>query len=141
MMLSFYFCTGVDMSNLHHNDQQLVKDLEHQFLTACLSADIEKLNHILADNFIFTDPYGLNMTKLEWLSGIKSGEFTFESIQLKDLEVHVSTNIAWARAEIHVKARSNKAGYDGLFSAMDIYEKQDDKWQIILSTANHLLTH
>jgi ketosteroid isomerase-like protein len=128
------------MSEPNNNDHQLVNDLEHEFLAACLSADIEKLSHILADNFIFTDPYGLNLTKSEWLDGIKSGEFTFESIELNDLEVHVSTNIAWARAEVHVKARSNKADYDGFFSAMDIYENRQGKWQIILSTANQLLT-
>jgi ketosteroid isomerase-like protein len=128
------------MSEPNNNDHQLVNDLEHEFLAACLSADIEKLSHILADNFIFTDPYGLNMTKSEWLDGINSGEFTFESIELNDLEVHVSTNIAWARAEVHVKARSNKADYDGFFSAMDIYENRQGKWQIILSTAHQLLT-
>ena len=129
------------MSEPNKNDQQLVKELEHEFLASCLNADIEKLNHILADNFIFTDPYGLNLTKTEWLDGVQSGEFAFESIELKDLEVHISTNIAWARAEVRLKARSNKAGYDGLFSAMDIYENRDGKWQIILSTANQLLTH
>lgn len=129
------------MAEIHDSEHQLVKDLEHLFLASCLRADIEKLNHILADNFIFTDPFGLNMTKSEWLEGIKSGEFTFESIELKNLEVHVSTNIAWARAEIHLQARSNKAAYNGFFSAMDIYENREGKWQIILSTANQLLTH
>jgi hypothetical protein len=129
------------MSESNTNNQQLVKALEYEFLASCLSADIEKLNEILADNFIFTDPYGLNLTKAEWLEGLKSGEFTFEAIELQDLDIYVSTHIATARIEVQIKARSNKAGYDGVFSAIDIYENFGGKWQLILSTARQLPAH
>jgi hypothetical protein len=129
------------MAESNTNDHQLLKTLEYEFLASCLSADIEKLDKILADNFIFTDPYGLNLTKAEWLGGLKSGEFTFEAIELQDLEIYISTNIASATVEVQVKARSNKAGYDGIFSAMDIYEKREGRWQLILSTARQLPTH
>jgi hypothetical protein len=128
------------MSELNTDDRQMVKNLEYEFLAACLSADIKKLDEILADNFIFTDPYGLNLTKAEWLEGLKSGDFTFEAIELQDLEIYVSTHIASAKAEVQIKARSKKAGYDGFFSAIDIYENLGGKWQLILSTARQLPT-
>lgn len=129
------------MSEPNTGEQQKLRALEHEFLAACLSANIARLDEILADNFIFTDPYGLNLTKAEWLEGLRTGGFTFEAIELKGLEIHASTNIAWARAEVRLKARSNKADYDGFFSALDIYENRGGRWQLILSTANQLLTH
>jgi hypothetical protein len=123
------------------NDQQVVKDLEGDFIAACLSADIAKLDQILADSFIFTDPNGVILTKSEWLGDMKSGEFRFESLAIHDIIVHVSNHIASAKVELYVKAKSRKGDYHGLYSAMDIYENREGKWQVILSTANQLVAH
>jgi ketosteroid isomerase-like protein len=123
------------------NDQQLVKDLEYDFIASCLRADIERLDKILADRFIFTDPNGVLLTKAEWLDEMKSGEFVFDSLTINDLAVQVFNNIASVKAELQVTATSKKAGYHGVYSALDIYEKIEGKWQIILSTANQLIAH
>lgn len=123
------------------NDQQVVEELESEFIAACLRADIEKLDLILADSFIFTDPNGVILTKSEWLADMKSGEFIFESLTMNALVVHVSKHIASAKAELNMKAKSKKGDYHGIYSAMDIYENREGKWQIILSTANQLIAH
>lgn len=123
------------------HEQQLVKELEYEFIASCLRADIDKLDTILADRFIFTDPKGILMTKAEWLDSMKSGEFVFNSLTISDLQVHLSNNIASAKAELNVQAKSKKADYHGVYSALDIYEKREGKWQMILSTANQLISH
>ncbi len=123
------------------NDQQLVENLECEFIASCLRGDIEKLDKILAERFIFTDPNGVLMTKAEWLGSMKSGEFVFESLTISELKVQVSNHIASAKAEVNVQAKSKKADYHGVYSALDIYEKSEGKWQLILSTANQLIAH
>jgi hypothetical protein len=127
------------MPDTNTTSQQTLIEIEKEFLAACLTADVKKLDGILAEQFIFTDPYGLNLTKSEWLEGLRTGGFKFESIALKKLEITVSTNIAWARADVDLSARSHKASYAGAFSALDIYEKLGGRWRLILSTANQLL--
>jgi ketosteroid isomerase-like protein len=122
----------------HSTDQQQVTELEYSFFEACLKGDTEVLAQILADDFIFTDPHGVNLTKQEWLAGIISSDFRFESIEVEKVEVSVREEIASVGAHLKVKAQSKKAGYDGKYSALDIYEKRAGRWQMRLSTANRV---
>jgi ketosteroid isomerase-like protein len=119
-------------------DQQQVTELEYRFIEACLTGDTEVLARILADDFIFTDPNGVNLTKREWLTGISSSDFRFESIEVEAVQVSVREELATVGADLKVKAQSKKAWYDGKYSALDIYEKRAGRWQMTLSTANRV---
>ncbi len=69
------------------SDEQQVRQLEHKWIDAFMRADTETLDSILADDFIFTDPQGNLLTKAEWIADMTSGELTFESIHIDDLQV------------------------------------------------------
>jgi hypothetical protein len=126
------------MSDRISNDQQQVTELEYELLDASLKADFSRLNQILADNFIFTDENGFNLTKAGWVEGIQSGRVIFEAAKINDIDVQVTRNIAIVNAELQVKINTSFVGYDGRFKTMDIYEKREGRWQAILSTANQL---
>ena len=66
-----------------------MRQLEHEWIDAFLRADTETLDSILADDFIFTDPQGNLLTKAEWIADLTSGELTFESIHIDDLQVRM----------------------------------------------------
>lgn len=126
------------MTDSYRDEKAEVMELERRFIDACLQANTEFLDSIMADSFIFTDPKGLNLTKAEWLADLRSGAFRFESIHIGDLRVNVSGDMASVMVNLRVTAKSKKAGYSGEYSAMDIYERRGDNWKIILSTANQL---
>ncbi|MBI3649520.1 MAG: nuclear transport factor 2 family protein [Acidobacteria bacterium] len=117
-------------------DEEAVKNLEFELIEACVKADLERLDHILADNFIFTDPDGLNLTKAQWLKGMESGQLIFEALQITALAVRIEKNIATASVHIRARINAQETRYHGDYSAMDIYEKRNGRWQAILSTAN-----
>jgi ketosteroid isomerase-like protein len=126
------------MTNQSSNEQQQVMELERSFIEACCQGDIQTLDFILADEFVFTDPNGIHLTKQEWLTDLASGTFRFDSINIEELQVKVREDVAIVQANLRVKARSKKAGYNGVYSAMDVYQKRGGQWQVTLSTANKL---
>ena len=126
------------MSNRYNSEHQDILDLERRFIDACLRSDTETLDSILAAEFVFTDPNGINLTKREWLDDLRTGEFKFESVEIDKLEARVKGDVATVELILHIKARSRKAGYSGIFSAMDIYERRGEGWQLTLSSANEI---
>ncbi|HKG22375.1 MAG TPA: nuclear transport factor 2 family protein [Blastocatellia bacterium] len=126
------------MSDQDNSDHRDVLDLEHKFMDACLKSDTEALDSILAADFVFTDPDGINLTKGEWLDDLRTGDFKFESLDVEKVEARVKGNVATVEARVHIKARSRKAGYSGTYSAMDIYERRGEGWQLTLSSASQM---
>lgn len=126
------------MSNQYNSEHQDILDLEYRFIDACLRSDTQALDSILAADFVFTDPNGINLTKSEWLDDLRTGEFKFESIEIDKIEARVKGDVATVELSLHIKARSRKAGYSGIFSAMDIYERRGANWQLTLSSANQV---
>jgi ketosteroid isomerase-like protein len=126
------------VADRNRDDQEEVLELERTFIDACLKADTQRLETLMADGFVFTDPKGLNFTKAEWLADLRSGDFRFDSITIGDMQAQVRGNIASVTVRLGIEAKSKKAGYRGDYSAMDIYERRNGAWQIILSTANQL---
>ena len=130
--------TETNRPNHKEEDEEEVLDLERAFLAACRDADAQRLETLMADRFVFTDPKGLNFTKAEWLSDLRSGDFRFDAIEADDIQVTVRGDIASVTVRLRIRAKSKKALYSGEYSAMDVYERRDGAWQIILSTANQL---
>ena len=119
-------------------EEMEVLAMERAFIAACQDADPQRLETLMADRFVFTDPKGLNFTKAEWLADLRSGAFRFDAIEAVDMQVTVRGDIASVTARLRIRAKSKKALYSGEYSAMDVYERRGGVWQIILSTANQL---
>lgn len=126
------------MPDPNDSDHKDVLELEHKFIDACLRSDTQALDPILADDFVFTDPNGLTLTKAEWLDDLRTGDFKFESLDIHRVDARVKGDVATVEARLGIKARSRKAGYSGTYSAMDIYERRGEGWQLTLSSANQI---
>ena len=120
------------------SDHQDVLELEYKFIDASLRSDVEALDSILAPDFVFTDPDGVNLNKGEWLDDLGAGDFKFESIDVDKVEARVKGDVATVEATLRIKARSRKAGYGGTYSAIDVYERRGGRWQLTLSSANQI---
>ena len=126
------------MSEKRTDDEQQVRQLEHEWIEAFLQGDTATLDRILADDFIFTDPEGKLLTKAEWIADMTSGELTFESIHIDDLQVRMYGDAAVANGRVTVKAQSKEGGFDGRYCYTDMYVKRDGRWQAVAEQANLL---
>jgi ketosteroid isomerase-like protein len=126
------------MSEERTNDEQQVRQLEHEWIDAFMRGDTETLDRILADDFIFTDPEGSLLTKAEWIADMTSGELTFESINIDDLQVRMYGDAAVANGRVTVKARSKEGGFNGQYCYTDMYVKRGGRWQAVAEQATLL---
>ena len=126
------------MSEERTNDEQQVRQLEHEWIDAFVRGNTETLDRILADDFIFTDPEGRLLTKAEWIADMTSGELTFESINIDELQVRMYGDAAVANGRVTVKARTKEGGFDGQYCYTDMYVKRGGRWQAVAEQATLL---
>jgi hypothetical protein len=60
-----------------------------------------------------------------------SGELTFESIHIDDLQVRMYGDAAVANGRVTVKAQSNEEGFNGQYCYNDMYVKRGGRWQAV----------
>jgi ketosteroid isomerase-like protein len=116
------------------SDVEEVTALERKLIQAFVSGDTAVLDMILAEGFIFTDPQGPPIGKSQWMLGLETGRFRFESVEIENLDVKIFGDTALANGRIKIRAAVN-GSYNGSFHYTDVYVKQDGHWNAILSTA------
>jgi ketosteroid isomerase-like protein len=131
------------MSIHDSDDAQQVRRLEQDLIEAFRRNDSASLDRIMADDFVFTDPLGTSITKDRWLEDLASGAFAFESIEIEGVRVRMAGDAALVTGVVTLKARSLGGGYNGKFGVVDVYMKRAGRWQLALSTGEHvkLLSH
>jgi ketosteroid isomerase-like protein len=123
--------------SVENDDEKQVMQLEQNLVAAFRHNDVAALGHIMADDFVFTDPRGASITKERWLEELASGALAFEFVEIEGMRVRLAGEAALVTGLITLKARSQAGGYNGQFSVVDVYMKRDGRWQLALSTGEH----
>jgi ketosteroid isomerase-like protein len=126
------------MTNQTASDEQQVTQLEHQSHEAFLQGDTATLDRILADDFIFTDPGGKLSTKAEWIADMASGELTFESVHIDDLQVRIYGDAAVTIGRVTMKGQSKDGSFNAQYCYTAMYVRRDGRWQVVAEQANLL---
>ncbi|MBA3321381.1 MAG: nuclear transport factor 2 family protein [Pyrinomonadaceae bacterium] len=122
----------------YRNEEEQVRRLEEDFIEALRTQDVQSLDNILADDFVFTDPRGTSFSKAQWLASLAAGTLSFDSINIENLNVRVSGDTAIVTGRVTLKARSEEGGYNGQFSVIDIYMKRQERWWAVLSAGEYV---
>lgn len=69
-------------------ETQQLRELQHRWVAALLSADTETLETILVDSYVDTDDSGSRTDKAGILAALKSGDLKLTSIRLLQTDVH-----------------------------------------------------
>jgi ketosteroid isomerase-like protein len=129
------------MTSQTARDERQIKQLEHQSHEAFLQGDTETLDRILADDFIFTDPEGKLLTKAEWIADMTSGELTYESFHLDDLQVRIYEDAAVTNGRVTVKGQSQAGDFNEQYCYTAMYVRRDGRWQAVAEQATLLAQH
>lgn len=119
-------------------DEQQVRQLEHESHEAFLRGDTEAIDRILADDFIFVNPEGRLLTKPDWIADMTSGELTFESIHMDDLQVRIYKDAAVTIGRVTMKGQSKEGGFNAQYCYTAMYVRRDGRWQAVAEQANLL---
>ena len=116
--------------------QEVVRQ-DHQRVEAYLKRDIDTLNRILPDKYIFTRSFGF-FNKIELIKAIESGELIFESFDRQYQDVNVYLNTAVAVGRDTVRGRYKGRDISGQFRFSNMYVLHDGQWQVVATHSTRL---
>lgn len=107
-----------------------IMQLTHEWADAEMTLDVDKLNQIVADDWIAGYP-GRPITKAAFLSDIRSGKGKLLSCDMEPHEVKAFGDIAVVQGSV----TERRLGVDGIIHVayMDVWSKRSGKWQVVRS--------
>ena len=107
-----------------------IMQLTNEWAAAEMALDVDKLNQIVADDWIAGYP-GHPITKATFLSDIRSGKGKLLSCDLEPHEVKAFGDIAVVQGSV----TERRLGVDGIIHVayMDVWSKRGGKWQVVRS--------
>ena len=110
-----------------------LKQLEQDFGDAIKAVDANKLNQILADDWVNLGGGGRILTKEGFLRDLKSGNDKLESFELGPMDVKVLGNVAVVQGSATEKRTTGGQDSSGESVWMDVFVKSGEKWVIVRS--------
>lgn len=113
-------------------NEETLRSLEDERVSALVAGDIGKLDHLFADDLIYTHATSAVQTKSEFLADLRSGKRAFKSMKHSDVQVR-----AYAEAGVVTGRSDYRFSRDG--QEMDIsvrfievfHKQKEGRWQMI----------
>lgn len=123
-------------------DKKEILKLERAYLDAHLARDTARLDAILADDFTFSHYWGGVTDKARRLALLENPDFSFESIDTRDVEVSVDGDRATLTGEAVVRGQYRGRPFVTTpYNYERIFERRDGQWQIVSVRAGRYCSH
>jgi ketosteroid isomerase-like protein len=113
-------------------EEELLK-LESEFAQAVANNDTAAIDEFLADDWIIIEADGGIIDRAHFLGVIKSGALSHEKMESTDMRVRVYENTAVVMALTTSKGRFMGLDFTSCERATDIFVKQNNRWQCVLT--------
>jgi ketosteroid isomerase-like protein len=109
--------------------EQLVRQLNDDWVKALVRGDVDTLDRIMADDFIFTYPLEGD-DKAQFIADVTSGDLKIEHISRQPTGVRVFGNTAVLTARDSATWLYHGRELSGQYKIILIYSKREDRWQL-----------
>jgi len=116
-----------------------VKQLEHDWADAMKTSDGDKLNQILADDWMALGYGGTGtskQTKKSYIAEMTSSTSKLESFEFGPMDVKVLGNVAVVQGSDTEKSTMNGKDSSGKYVWTDVFVKRDGKWMAVRSQSS-----
>lgn len=119
------------------SNNDLVKQLYIDLCDASINKDLDKLNELLANNYILVHMTGMNQTKEDYINSIKNGDLKYYESIHESIDVKIDNNKACVIGKTKTLASpfGISKSWWRLRQDLDL-EKINGKWMIIHSVAS-----
>ena len=124
------------METVAMTDAETLESLERWWVDALRDGDTEALTQIWDEQFVFTDPGGVSLSRDECLEQLASGAIALDVAEIQKIGVQVFGDTGVVLGYITLRGRAGKTRYDGDYSFLDVYAKRDGRWRAVLSSGD-----
>ncbi len=112
---------------------KMIMGFDKEWTNAYVKKDIKRLESLMADEFVTTDPSGTTYLngKEQNIGPVKSGELVYESFDLEKVDVRVHGDTAIAVGRFTMKGKSKGEPFSGKFAYTEAWAKKNGKWQAV----------
>ena len=105
-----------------------VLQAQTQRFSAMVSGDLSELEQLLSPDLIYTHTAGSTETKAEFLSSLRLGSLSYESITPDDAEVRVFGEAAVSTGRSAMRVISNGQELAFTIRFLEVYVRRDGRW-------------
>ena len=114
-----------------------IKQLYIDLCDACISQDIDKLNSILADDYVLVHMTGKRQSKEEYINSVVNGELKYFKSIHESIEVQIEGNTAKVVGKTRTLASPFGMSKSWWRLRQDLeLEKINNEWKIVQSVAS-----
>ena len=121
---------GVDFDT-HGKRDETVELTERRRFDAMVAQDVAKLEPMLADELYYGHSTGQVETKPQFLETIRSGQFRYRAIEVKQLDVRLYDDVALLTGLVHVRVDVKGQPLETDLRYSDAYVYRDGRWQLV----------
>lgn len=119
------------------SDKNIIKNLYIDLCEASINKNLEKLDEILADNYILVHMTGMNQSKIDYINSVKNGNLKYYESIHESIDINIEGNKAKVIGK--TKTLASPFGMSKSWWRLKqelIVEKIDNKWKITHSKAS-----
>lgn len=109
--------------------EQLIRQLNDDWVKAIMRADTETLNRVMADDFFFTYPLEGD-DKAQFIADVTSGDLKIQHISREQLSVRVFGSTAVLTARDSATWLYHGRELSGQYKIIMVYTERDGRWQL-----------
>jgi ketosteroid isomerase-like protein len=117
-------------------DQVLQRDEEMSH--AVVSGDLQRLEDIYADDYVYVGSDGRQVTRAERLGAFRSGALRYLGTKHTGVSVRVYGETAVVQGRTHSKVELNGRSLEGDFRYVGVWVRQGGRWRIVLTQATRI---
>ena len=110
-----------------------VKQLEHDWTDAMKAKDTDKLDQLLADDWVSIGFDGAKSTKKEYLASVKAGDYVLTSFDFGPMDVKVVGSTAIVQGSDTETSTTKGKDSSGKYVWTDVFANRGGKWQAVRS--------
>jgi len=118
----------------HIEIEQLLRQMNDEWVKALVRRDGETLNRIMANDFIFTYPLEGD-DRDQFVGDVVSGELLVEYLNRKQVSVRIWGNTAMLTGLDSAKWTYKGREFEGHYRIVHVYANRDDRWQLVAMQA------
>lgn len=114
-----------------------INQLSHDWCDAMIAGDVDKLNQIIADDWVDGHP-GQGATKASFLADFKSSKHKLLACEFGPSDVKVLGNVAVVQGSVTERRITDGQASTSRVGYMDVCVKRGDRWSVVRSYAKKL---